>query len=179
MWAAQHEKPSSGHPTGQVQCQVPVISEEGEDRWISGPPWPARAQRESPAQEIRRQAIEKNSWRWPLAATSAPSPTPTTPITYTQIFEGMHSQNSWYCQPDENDSWWSWRGGSAIKSPGCSCREPRFDSQHSHGSQLPVTPVLGDLTPHFWPSQAASPHVVHTHTQKQAKHSYVKLNILN
>lgn len=33
-------------------------------------------------------------------------------------------------------------------STDCSCREPGFQSKHSHsGSQLPVTPVTEDLVP--------------------------------
>jgi hypothetical protein len=39
-------------------------------------------------------------------------------------------------------------GGSEVKSPGCSSKGPRFNSQHPHGSlQISVTPVPGDLTP--------------------------------
>lgn len=64
------------------------------------------------------------------------------------------------CVPDLGfsvvESWrsWGWRGGSV--SPGCSSRGPRFNSQHSHGgSQLSVTPVLGDSML-FWPL-----HVLH------------------
>ena len=37
-----------------------------------------------------------------------------------------------------------WRDGSLVKSTICSCRGPRFNSQHPHGSsQLSVTPVPG------------------------------------
>jgi hypothetical protein len=40
------------------------------------------------------------------------------------------------------------RDGSAVKSTGCSSRGPQFDSQHPYGSsQLPATPVPGDLMP--------------------------------
>ena len=41
-----------------------------------------------------------------------------------------------------------WRVGSAVKSTGCSCRGPRFDSQHPHGgSQSSVIPVPERLIP--------------------------------
>jgi hypothetical protein len=40
----------------------------------------------------------------------------------------------------------NWRDGSAIKSTGCSPRGPGFDSPHPRrGSELPVTPVPGNL----------------------------------
>uniref|UniRef100_A0A8C6QTS0 Collagen, type V, alpha 3 n=1 Tax=Nannospalax galili TaxID=1026970 RepID=A0A8C6QTS0_NANGA len=40
------------------------------------------------------------------------------------------------------------RAGGGLGSTGCSCREPRFDSQHPHGSQQPtVDPVPGDPMP--------------------------------
>ena len=41
-----------------------------------------------------------------------------------------------------------WRGGSVVKSIGCSSRGPRFNSQQPHGSsQLSLTLIPGDLTP--------------------------------
>ena len=41
-----------------------------------------------------------------------------------------------------------WRGGSAVKSTGCSSRGAGFNSQHPHGGSEPsVTPVPGDLDP--------------------------------
>jgi hypothetical protein len=40
-----------------------------------------------------------------------------------------------------------WRGGSAVKSTGCSSRGPRFNSQQPHGSsQLSVTPRSDAVT---------------------------------
>ena len=33
-----------------------------------------------------------------------------------------------------------------VKSAGCSCKEPRFNSQHPHGGSQPsITPAPGDL----------------------------------
>lgn len=43
---------------------------------------------------------------------------------------------------------WSWRNGSVVKCTIFSSRGLGFNSQSPHGSlQLPVSPVLGDLTP--------------------------------
>ena len=43
---------------------------------------------------------------------------------------------------------WSWSHGSAVKSTDCSCRRPRFSSQHTHSSSQPsVTPVPTALAP--------------------------------
>jgi hypothetical protein len=37
-----------------------------------------------------------------------------------------------------------WKDGTAVKSPGCSCRGPGFDSQHPQGCLQPsVTPIPG------------------------------------
>lgn len=38
--------------------------------------------------------------------------------------------------------------GSVVKKSICSCRRPRFDSQHTHdhGSRLLISPVPGDST---------------------------------
>lgn len=59
------------------------------------------------------------------------------------------------------------RHGPAIKSTGCSSRVPRFDSQHPHGgSELPVTPVPGELTPSL-----GSTGVCVVHVCSQAKSS--------
>jgi hypothetical protein len=30
-----------------------------------------------------------------------------------------------------------WRDGSAVKSTGCSCKDPEFNSQQSHGGSKP------------------------------------------
>jgi hypothetical protein len=39
-----------------------------------------------------------------------------------------------------------WKDGSVFKSTRYSCKAPKFDYQDSHGgSQLSVTPVVGDL----------------------------------
>jgi len=48
--------------------------------------------------------------------------------------------------------------GSVVKSTCCSCRGPRFDSQHPRGgSPLPLAPCT---------------HVVHTHTHRQICHRH-------
>ena len=40
-----------------------------------------------------------------------------------------------------------WRDGSAVNNSYCSCKEPRFESQHPHGSSQPsVTQVPGNMT---------------------------------
>lgn len=62
------------------------------------------------------------------------------------------------------------REGSVVNS--CSCREPRFNSQHPHDcSKLTVTPFLGDLTP---PSGSTAPRtcLVHTHRCRQNTHTH-------
>ena len=64
-----------------------------------------------------------------------------------------------------------WRDGSVIKNTGCSCRGPRFSSQHPHGGSQPsVTPAPGNLMPSSglsWhpPTHTETP----TYTHKQVK----------
>ena len=42
----------------------------------------------------------------------------------------------------------SWRDGAAVKSMGCSSREPKFELQDPHGGSQPsVIPVPGDPVP--------------------------------
>ncbi|EDL22055.1 mCG1048556 [Mus musculus] len=44
-------------------------------------------------------------------------------------------------------TWWGLERWIMVKSTGCSCKGPRFNSKHSHGSsQLSVTPVSWYLT---------------------------------
>lgn len=47
-----------------------------------------------------------------------------------------------------------WRDGSAVRSNGCSLREPGFNSHHEHsGSQLSVISVPGDqISSGLWAS---------------------------
>ena len=60
---------------------------------------------------------------------------------------------------------------SAVKSTGCSCRGPGFNSQHPHDNWQPsVTLVSGDLVP-FLASTGTS-HTCGTQTYTQAKYSY-------
>ena len=53
-------------------------------------------------------------------------------------------------------------------------REPRFNSQHSHGSsQLSLTPVPGDPVPTFG-LLGQQAHVILRHTFKQNTHTHKK-----
>lgn len=59
----------------------------------------------------------------------------------------------------------SLEGCSAAQSASCSSRSPRLGSQYPHGcSQLPITPVSGDLTPFSDPLRIQSKHMVHIRT---------------
>lgn len=61
------------------------------------------------------------------------------------------------------------RAGSAVRSPCCSCRRPRFHSQHPHAGPQPfATLVPGDLTPpsdfHGFQTHMREQEHTHTHT---------------
>jgi len=63
--------------------------------------------------------------------------------------------------------YWSWRDGSAVKSPGCSSRGPGFDSPYS--SQPCVTLVPGDIQHLLVASSGMHACAIQTHTEvKQA-----------
>lgn len=58
------------------------------------------------------------------------------------------------------------KGRAGEMTQQCSCKGPSFESQHPHsGSQAPVTPVPGDMTP----SCGLPAHCMHvvTHTSRQ------------
>jgi hypothetical protein len=72
-------------------------------------------------------------------------------------------------QPEKPD--WGLRGGSVVKSIGCSSRGSEFYSLHPHGdSQLSITPAPMDPTPSF--SLRCYSHICGTQTYMQTKHSY-------
>lgn len=65
-----------------------------------------------------------------------------------------------------------WRGGSAVKSTCCPCKQSRFSSQHPHeGSLLSVLPVLEGSDALFWLSQVLCSHVVHKHMCRRNTHT--------
>lgn len=52
-----------------------------------------------------------------------------------------------------------WRDCLVVRSTGCSCRGPRFDSQYSHSSlKPPVTPSPENLTPFSGLVRTLGPH---------------------
>jgi hypothetical protein len=62
----------------------------------------------------------------------------------------------------------SWKDASVVKSTGCSCRGPRYNSQHPHGhSQLPVTSVARIFDSLFWTPSGPGTQVVHRHRCRQ------------
>jgi hypothetical protein len=73
------------------------------------------------------------------------------------------------------------REGSVIESTVCSSNRPRFSPQHPHNSsQLPVTPVPGELTPllvssgtvHTWCTYMHTGTHTHTHTRERENKSF-------
>lgn len=106
---------------------------------------------------------------WMVSLPFPPSPIPHGPHTF-----GKHYAKKWSLfQPAKGEGLhWelnleAWRDGSAVMNTGCSSRGPGFNPQHPHdGSQPPVTPAAGDLTPSS-SLQGYHTHRMYRHTCRQ------------
>ena len=76
----------------------------------------------------------------------------------------------------QNNNSNGWKGGSACKGYGCSCREWGFNSQHPHsGSQLSVTSSSKRSHDISLPMQAL--HACGTQIYIQIRHLHIKIKL--